>query len=77
MQDIEALAAKVGLDFTLDNRRCRCRLTPGCDGWNTFFHLSGVYRPIFSARQADIWFRKDYLEERAKIAAQDKEADKE
>lgn len=45
-EDLVALAEKVGRDFTLKNRRCRCRLTAGCDGWNKFDYLLGVYRPF-------------------------------
>lgn len=44
--DLEALAEKVGRDYSLVNRRCRCRLTPGCTGWNVFDYLRGVYRPL-------------------------------
>lgn len=45
--DLIALAEKVGRDYSLINRRCRCRLTPGCDGWNRFSYLLGVYRPLW------------------------------
>lgn len=31
-QDLEALAAKVDLDYSLFSRRCKCRLTAGCMG---------------------------------------------
>lgn len=53
--EIAALAEKVGADYNLANRRCRCRLTPGCQGWNRFFFCSGVYRPLFTPEQADRW----------------------
>lgn len=39
--DIVALAAKVGRDYSLLNRRCRCRLKPGCPGWNQFSYAYG------------------------------------
>lgn len=45
--DLIALAEKVGRDYSLINRRCRCRLKPGCDGWNRFHYLLGVYRPLW------------------------------
>lgn len=42
--ELIALSERVGRDFSLRNRRCRCRLTPGCDGWNRFCFMLGVYR---------------------------------
>jgi hypothetical protein len=36
--ELIALAAKVGPDYSLIDRRCRCRLTPGCK--------QGVFRPM-------------------------------
>lgn len=57
--DLEALAAKVGRDFSLRNRRCRCRLTPGCRGWNRFFYLAGVYRPLWDEEIAVRWMLGD------------------
>ena len=42
-EDIEALAAKVGWRYSLIDRRCKCRLTPGCDGWNRFEYRQGVW----------------------------------
>lgn len=53
--EIVALAERVGYDFSLVNRRCRCRLTPGCDGWNRFDYLAGVYRPM---TEPDEWIRQ-------------------
>lgn len=53
--EITALAEKVGREFNLLNRRCRCRLTPGCTGWNRFFFRSGVYRPLFTPEQSGRW----------------------
>lgn len=45
--DIEALRKRVGGDFSLFNRRCRCRLSPGCEGWNRFFYLNGRAWPMW------------------------------
>ncbi len=42
-EDIEALAAKVGYRYSLIDRRCKCRLTPGCDGWNRFEYRQNVW----------------------------------
>jgi len=44
--DLVALRARVGGEFSLLNRRCRCRLTPDCPGWNRFSYLSGVMRHL-------------------------------
>lgn len=44
--DIPALAAKVGRGYSLIDRRCRCRMTAGCRGWNKFAYLTAVYRPL-------------------------------
>ena len=34
--DLVALAAKVGRDYSLWNRRSPCRLTDGCKGWMVY-----------------------------------------
>ena len=41
--DLTALAEKVGRDYSLVDRRCRCRLTPGCIGWNCFRYATGPH----------------------------------
>jgi hypothetical protein len=53
--DLRALRARVGGDYCLVNRRCRCRLTPGCAGWNRFHYLHGVYRPLWDDATAERW----------------------
>lgn len=53
--DLEALAAKVGRGYSLVNRRCRCRLTKGCQGWNSFDYLLGIYRPLADRETLDRW----------------------
>lgn len=41
--DLELLRARVGSgDYSLWNRRCRCRLTEGCTGWNRFRYVNGM-----------------------------------
>lgn len=54
--ELIALAEKVGPEFSLIDRRCRCRLTPGCDGWNRFDFKCGVFRPMSTpeGREAEI-----------------------
>lgn len=44
--DLAALAKIKGDDYDLWGRRTRCRLTPGCEGWNTFLYLNrgGTFR---------------------------------
>lgn len=53
--DIPALLAKVGPDYSLINRRCRCRITPGCMGWNRFRYVHGVSRRLWDDVTADRW----------------------
>lgn len=55
--DLAALIEKVGPDYCLKNRRCRCRLKPGCDGWNYFAHnrSGGIIVPFRDAATADRW----------------------
>lgn len=53
--DLPALLAKVGPEYSLINRRCRCRITPGCKGWNTFRYLWGVYRGLYDDRAQERW----------------------
>lgn len=51
--DVAALAARVGRDYSLIGRRCRCRITPGCPHWNRFYYHCGVFRPLWT--DADVW----------------------
>lgn len=53
--DIPALLAKVGPNYSLINRRCRCKLTPGCNGWNRFRYLHGVMRRLWDDNASDRW----------------------
>lgn len=56
--DIAALAAKVGRDYSLVNRRCRCRILPGCPGWNRFYYAMGRNtwtRHLFDEATATRW----------------------
>lgn len=53
--DLVALLAKVGPDYSLCNRRCRCRLTEGCTGWNSFSYLHGVMRPLSTSEVRLRW----------------------
>ena len=62
--ELVALAAKVGRDYSLIDRRCRCRLTEGCTGWNAFHYLNGVMRPLCRAGTQHAWFARDFDEER-------------
>ena len=41
--DLAALVEKVGRDYSLVDRRCRCRLQPGCIGWNKFRYASSEH----------------------------------
>lgn len=57
--DIEALAAKTSYRYSLVDRRCKCRLTPGCDGWNRFDYLMGVWRPMKTDRGIENEVKRD------------------
>lgn len=57
--ELVALAEKVGRDYSLVNRRCRCRLTPGCSGWNRFQFLHGVMRNLADDEHYDRWISSD------------------
>lgn len=63
--EIAALAAKVGLDYNLVNRRCRCRLNPECWGWNRFFFRSGTYRPLWDDATSERWSMEAWREKMA------------
>ncbi len=41
--DLVALIEKVGREYSLVDRRCRCRLCPGCVGWNTFRYATSEH----------------------------------
>lgn len=54
--NLEMLIAKVGPDYSLYNRRCRCKMMPNCLGHNYFLHnRSGVWLPFRDAETADRW----------------------
>ena len=58
--DVAALAEKVGRDYSLIDRRCLCRLTAGCRGWNRFLYLQATYRPLWSVERGNLWMlRRD------------------
>lgn len=55
--NIPLLIEKVGPDYSLHNRRCPCKLLPGCEGWNYFLHnrSGGVWLPFRDAATSDRW----------------------
>lgn len=59
--DLDAIIAARSLTFTLINRRYRCKLTPGYQGWNRFWYQSGVMRPLWTEKQAERWSLADLL----------------
>lgn len=59
--DIPALIEKVGRDYTLLNKRTRCRITPGCRGWNVFFYSTGTWtHNMFTEKQSLKWMAHDW-----------------
>ncbi|NIJ07260.1 hypothetical protein FHS31_000856 [Sphingomonas vulcanisoli] len=67
--DLDALIAKVGRDYSLWNRRCRCRLTEGCSGWNIFEVGPGWHVAAYDPSQDQRWLNEDYQERMAADAA--------
>lgn len=59
------LANQVGRNYSLINRRCLCRLTGGCKGWNRFFYRNGVFRPLWDDGAARRWVAMESAESRA------------
>lgn len=54
--DLSRIAAAKGMDYTLYNRRTRCRLTAGCPGWNYFLFDHVTYKmAMFDPEQAARW----------------------
>ncbi|MDP3550593.1 MAG: hypothetical protein Q8R81_09370 [Novosphingobium sp.] len=60
--DLPALRAKMGGSYSLLNRRCRCRLTSGCKGWNRFLYSRGVFRTLAEPHVQDRWLRQSMAE---------------
>jgi hypothetical protein len=52
---LERLREKVGGGFSLVNKRCACRLRPGCPGKNRFHYQSGVMRPLWDDHALAWW----------------------
>lgn len=57
--DISALIEKCGRDYSLVGRRCKCRLTPGCDGWNRFRFRQACYYPMWTDEDVERWWAID------------------
>ena len=53
--NVHALVTTKGPGYSLINRRARCRLTEGCDGWCHFYYASGVFRPLWDDRAVERW----------------------
>lgn len=53
--DIAALVEKLGRDYSLIDRRCLCRITPGCEGVNRFYYLQATFRPLWSVERGNRW----------------------
>jgi len=57
--DLRRLARIKGEGYSLIGRRCRCRLTKGCMGWNRFFYQQAVFRPLWTDEDVRRWVLKD------------------
>jgi hypothetical protein len=63
--DLHALLAKVGPDYSLWNRRSRCKLTKGCKGWNKFAVGPGYPAKDYDDRTEMRWFDLEWDERHA------------
>jgi len=57
--DLAALRDVKGGAYSLKNRRTRCKLTAGCDGWVRFHYMHGVMRPLWDDATADRWLSQE------------------
>jgi hypothetical protein len=57
--DILMLIAKCGRNYSLVGRRCKCRLTVGCDGWNRFRFRQACYYPMWTDDDIARWIATD------------------
>ncbi len=57
--DLLALREKVGGAYSLFNRRCACRITPGCGGWNRFYCMKGMAQGMWDDATAHRWAVRD------------------
>lgn len=53
--DIPALVDKLGRDYSLIDRRCLCRITAGCKGWNRFYNRQATFRPLWTPERSTRW----------------------
>ena len=58
--DLIQLRLRVGGKYSLVNRRCRCRLTANCPGWNRFYYLQGCNRHLADAATLARWERSGW-----------------
>jgi len=57
--DIPALIERTSPDFRLFNKRTRCRMTEGCQGWNRFWCNRGaVFLPMWDDDTAEAWLSR-------------------
>lgn len=64
--DLIPLADRVGRDYSLIGRRCRCRVTAGCTGWNRFYYRLGVFRPLWRSEDVLRWSTQRLAEMRGR-----------
>jgi hypothetical protein len=67
-RDLERIADAKGMAYSLYNKRTRCRLTTGCEGWNVFGYCEGLWvYHLYDERQEDRWAERDrIMQERAR-----------
>lgn len=56
-RELERIAKAKGPDYSLFNRRTRCRMTEGCTGWVTFRYQRGCWAYALYDEQTEMrWF---------------------
>lgn len=57
--DLQKLNERMPWGYTLINRRCRCKLTAGCEGWNVFEYRDGGEKcpvlPLYDLKAQARW----------------------
>ena len=57
-EQLEGIAREKGRDYVMIGRRCRCRLTPGCMGWNRFWYWNAFWWPLWRDKDDGRWIMK-------------------
>lgn len=73
--DLAKLIEAKGPDYSLFNRRCRCKLMKGCPGYNRFFTTSGFGKMFWDEATDLRWMEDDRQQRHAELEAMRLKAD--